>query len=92
MMCIIVCSYVSRLIFQDFNGFCFPMRVKDNVSPFSDIHVQTVFDANASKWSQDVAPCFQDVPDGEHTFEVRAKDKAGNVSAPIKRTFTVKTK
>ena len=45
------------------------------------------FEACTSPTTQE----YSALPDGSHTFQVRATDEAGNTSAPVSRTWTVDT-
>jgi len=48
------------------------------------------FDSNWSDDTIDTSISYSNLPDGSYTFEVRAKDEAGNVdSSPASRSFTV---
>lgn len=70
-----------------FASFCFPMRYSDATNP---IMVRYAFDSDSlGNWSQDYAPCYQNVPNGSHSFSVQAKDGVGNMTSISKRTFTV---
>jgi hypothetical protein len=70
-----------------FNSFCFPMKYSDATSPIS---VRYAFDSDSlGDWSQNYAPCYQNVSNGSHSFSVQAKDGLGNMTGTTKRTFTV---
>jgi len=72
----------------DFNSFCFPLKIKDNIS--TGITVRYSFDnSGVSDWNQNYAPCYFNVSNGFHFFVVQAKDAAGNTSDTISRNFTV---
>ena len=76
----------------DFNSFCFPMKINDNVSKLQELQVHFSFDSSEwGGWTTNVAPCYQKVANGPHTFSVQAKDGAGNLSSTITRRFTVNT-
>lgn len=71
-----------------FNNFCFPMYITDNVS--KNFTVRFMFDSTTwNDWSTNLAPCFNNVSNGSHTFSVQVRDEAGNVSSTITRTFTI---
>lgn len=73
----------------DFSTFCFPPRYTDN-NPNSHIYVQYQFDGGGwSGWSNNYVACYYNVTNGQHTFEIQAKDDAGNISTTTTRTFTV---
>lgn len=71
----------------NFNSFCFPVHVTDNVP--SGITIRYSFNSGPGEWGTDYAPCFQNVREGWHTFVVQAKDAAGNVSGYVSRYFQV---
>ncbi|HET9946745.1 MAG TPA: hypothetical protein VFQ63_01665 [Patescibacteria group bacterium] len=72
------------------NSVCFPVVISDNVSQYPNLYIHTQFDSsNWTDWSNNVSPCFSNLSNGPHSFSVAAKDQAGNVSAPITRTFGV---
>lgn len=75
----------------DFTGFCFPMKLNDNYS--DGIFVRYKYDAaDWSNWGFDgehLAPCFQNVSAGSHTFWAQGKDAAGNETSVMTRTFTI---
>jgi|GEM_PF-2577956 len=71
----------------NFNSFCFPVHVTDNVS--SGITIRYSFNSGPGEWGTNYPPCFQNVREGWHTFVVQAKDAAGNVSGYVSRYFQV---
>lgn len=74
----------------DFNNFCFPLYVSDNVSKYPKVFVRYRFDADSfGSWTTDVSPCYNNVLNGQHIFAVQAQDEAGNLSSEQRRTFTV---
>lgn len=73
----------------DFKNFCFPMYPTDNQTSSSEIQIRVKFDQESwSDWGNNVAPCYYDIPNGQHTFSVEVKDTAGNTASET-RTFTV---
>lgn len=76
-----------------FTSFCFPMMISDNYSHLPDLWTQYQFDNTSwNEWSNGndaYSPCFQNVAVGQHTFSVRAKDAAGNISEATTHSFTV---
>lgn len=74
----------------DFDNFCFPIYITDNVSNSSSLQVRVKFDSNTwGGYSNNFSPCYSGISNGSHTFSVQAKDAAGNESSVITRTFTV---
>jgi len=74
----------------EFSNFCFPLYITDNVSKYPNIWIHFRFDTDTwSTWSTDVAPCFNNVENGQHTIAIQAKDQAGNISQELKKTFSV---
>ncbi len=74
----------------NFDAFSFPIYVTDNVSKYPDLTIRIRFDnSDWSEWGKDMAPTYNLVPDGTHTFAVQAKDLAGNLSEIMERKFQV---
>lgn len=72
------------------NNFCFPMVISDNSSKYPNIFVHIKFDSDSwGNWSTNVAPCFNNVSNGSHSFSAQAKDESGNESGIITKIFTV---
>lgn len=73
----------------DFRDFCFPVYATDNQSQSSEMNIRHRFDsASWTDWGANWSPCFSGVSNGQHTFTVEVRDKAGNV-AQQQTTFTV---
>ena len=65
---------------------------KDDRTPTSELvyaYKLEGYDADWS-WTSDTSKNYYSLPNGDYTFKVKAKDKAGNVDpTPAERTFTV---
>jgi len=76
----------------DWNNFCFPMYLTDNVSRAGTGGILVRWNYNNEGWTgwkNEFAPCYNDVPNGTYTFEAQARDEAGNETAVQKKTFTI---
>lgn len=73
----------------DFNSFCFPIVITDNVSNSSNLTVRVGFDSSLGSYSNNFSPCYSNIGNGSHTFTAQAKDAAGNESTVVTRTFSV---
>lgn len=73
----------------DFNSFCFPMMASDNKTGSQGIQTRYKFDGGDwNDWGNNYSPCYNNVSNGQHTFNFEFKDEAGNTSS-VSRAFTV---
>lgn len=71
----------------DFSNFCFPVNARDDSTGSTDILIRYNLDNSGwSEWKKEYAPCFSNVPYGNHTFMLEAKDGPGNVGG-VNRSF-----
>lgn len=73
------------------NSVCFPLWVSDNMTPWQRLQTRANIDKNQwGVWTETFSYCFQNLGNGSHTFSVQIRDLAGNVSAPVTRTFIIR--
>jgi hypothetical protein len=77
----------------DYNDVTFTWTGSDDTTPTSDLtysYKLEGYDSSWSSYSSSISKSYNDLDDGSYTFNVRAKDAAGNVDpTPAIRTFTV---
>jgi PKD repeat protein len=78
-----------------FNSVTFTCSGWDNVTPFYYLRYSYYlegYDSDWSDWTYSDRRSYTDLPDGDYTFKVKAKDEAGHVDlTPAERSFTVRT-
>jgi len=73
------------------SGICFPLWVSDNMTSWQRLQTRAKIDQNQwGVWTETFSYCFQNLGNGSHTFSVQIRDLAGNVSAPVARTFIIR--
>lgn len=77
----------------NYNDVKFVWRGKDDNTPTSELvysYKLEGYDSGWSPWTSSTSKEYKNLPNGDYTFKVKAKDKAGNVDpTPAERTFTV---
>ncbi|NWF77845.1 MAG: Ig-like domain-containing protein [Chloroflexi bacterium] len=77
----------------DYDDVIFTWTGVDNVTPTSGLvysYYLQGYDSDWSAWTSDTTKQYTDLPDGDYTFKVKAKDQAGNTDpTPAERSFTV---
>jgi hypothetical protein len=76
----------------DYTDVTFTYSGTDNVDPPAVLQYQHRMDfGNWSAWNGNTTASYNGLADGQHTFEVRGRDTAGNIGVPAARSFTVDT-
>jgi hypothetical protein len=77
----------------DYADVTFTCSGSDNEDPPGALVYQHRLDAGTwSSWTSSTSAVFNGLTDGEHTYDVRARDTSGNIDpSPALRTFTVDT-
>jgi hypothetical protein len=71
--------------------YCYPLWIVDNLSWYSAVQTRMAVDGGAwTDWSAVYQYCPAFAATGTHTVKIQGKDEAGNVSAPVTRTLTVR--
>ena len=71
----------------------FKWKASDDITPEKNLRYQYILEDYDSKWSdftQKKTKTYTDLPEGNYTFKVRAKDESGNVDeTPAQQSFTI---
>ena len=77
----------------DYNDVSFNWTGSDDVTPTSQLvysHKLENYDSDWSFWTSVTTKSYNDLPNGNYTFKVKAKDEAGKEDpTPAQRSFTV---
>jgi len=80
----------------NYNDVKFVWTGKDDRTPTSELvysYKLEGYDSDWSPWTSNTSKEYEGLPNGNYTFKVKAKDKAGNVDpTPAERNFTVSVK
>jgi len=78
-----------------YNDVVFMWEGSDNWTPTADLVYSCYlagYDSNWSDWGSSTSKQYTDLPPGDYTFKVKARDQAGNEDpTPAERSFTVIT-
>ena len=77
-----------------YNNVSFTWTGSDDDTPAAQLvysHTLEGYETSWSTWASSTSKPYTNLPDGDYTFKVKAKDQAGNVDqTPAERSFTVK--
>jgi hypothetical protein len=75
-----------------YNDVAFSWTGTDDSTATADLEYSYKLDGAWSAWTEDTSVNYNDLADGGYTFQVKARDEAGNEDpTPASRTFTVDT-
>ena len=87
----IILSWPNDVI--DYNNVTFTWSGEDDITQTEDILYSYRLDGKTntwSSWTHQTSKTYTNLPDGEYTFFVKARDQAGNIDPiPVEELFTV---
>ena len=72
-----------------YQSTCMPIRIKDNVSSFSQLESRMRLDQNPwTDWNKEHEECYTNMSQGSHTLYIEIRDEAGNIGS-YTRNFSI---